>query len=126
VLQTWTICLRLVLGETFLGRKTTQPLHSASGKLVGSLHPDNVVLLLPMPHSEVDLIVVSRGQTPIGSSALLGLEQKPKPGQPWDLLWVLYAVWRDGIAERRGVGQILVSALEDAAKAPEVKLVLLG
>ena len=43
------------------------------------------------------------------------------------LFWVLYVVWKEGIAERRGVGQILQEALEDAVEpAPRVKSVLLG
>ena len=44
---------------------------------------------------------------------------------PWDLLWVLVVERKDGIAERRGVGQVLASALETAIKpGPEVKSVL--
>jgi hypothetical protein len=39
----------------------------------------------------------------------------------------MYVTWVDGIAERRGVGQILESALEDAVdQKPCVKRVLLG
>ena len=59
---------------------------------------------------------------------LLGVEKerRPEPGKPWDLLWVIYVEWREGIAERRGLGQILVGALEDAVGEPEVKLVVLG
>lgn len=54
-------------------------------------------------------------------------------GQVWeDLFWVMYIVWdpvRNGIAERRGIGQVLAaSALEidDQLPAPEIKTVLLG
>lgn len=50
----------------------------------------------------------------------------PTPGQPWDLLWVMHVERRDGISERRGIGQMLVGGLEDAVGAPEVKLVVLG
>ena len=32
--------------------------------------------------------------------------------QPLKLFWVLCVVWQDGIAERRGVGQVLEEALE--------------
>lgn len=46
--------------------------------------------------------------------------------QPLKLFWVLCVVWQDGIAERRGVGQVLEEALEDAVGQPEVKNVLLG
>jgi hypothetical protein len=46
--------------------------------------------------------------------------------QPMKLFWVLCVVWQDGIAERRGVGQVLEGALDDAVGQPEVKNVLLG
>jgi len=39
---------------------------------------------------------------------------------------VLYVVWKGGIAERRGVGQVLGEVLELTDDRPEVKLVLLG
>jgi hypothetical protein len=106
------------------------PLHSVTGQLVGSLHPDNVDLLEP-PGSKVQCLIVSRCSTPTVASALLADEtaiadSAEKDGQ-WDLFWVLVVVWQDGIAERRGVGQVLVSALETAVEpGPEVKFVLLG
>jgi hypothetical protein len=47
--------------------------------------------------------------------------------KPWKLFWVLYVIWEDGIAERRGVGQVLCEALDVAVEPkPQVKLVLLG
>lgn len=107
------------------------PLHSATGQVVGSLHPDNVDLLGP-PGSKVECLIVSRCTTPTVASALYppGTEAARYGGEedrPWDLFWVLAVVWRDEIAERRGVGQVLVSALETAVEpAPEVKMVLLG
>lgn len=43
------------------------------------------------------------------------------------LFWVMYVIWIDGVAERRGIGQILESTLEDAVdQKPCVKRVLLG
>ncbi|KFY88624.1 hypothetical protein V500_06230 [Pseudogymnoascus sp. VKM F-4518 (FW-2643)] len=127
VLQTSTICLHLTLAAPKPASKPPRPLLSASGTTVGSLHPDNISLL-PPPHSEIELIVLSRCQTPIYGSVLLGLEKEhvPTPGQPWDLLWVMHVEWSDGIAERRGIGQMLVKGLEDAVGAPEVKVVVLG
>lgn len=127
VLLTWTICLRLTLAASKPASKPPRPLLSASGTTVGSLHPDNISLL-PPPHSEIEHIVLSRCQTPIYGSVLLGLEKgrMPTPGQPWDLLWVMHVERRDGISERRGIGQMLVGGLEDAVGAPEVKLVVLG
>ncbi|KAK3389424.1 heterokaryon incompatibility protein-domain-containing protein [Podospora didyma] len=127
VLQTWAICLQLILGEAPPSEHgtTTRQLQSGSGGLVGSLHPDNAGTT---GDSAVDLVVLSRGQTPVAGSALFGCyQQKPPSGQPWDLLWVLCVEWRDGIAWRRGVGQILTSALEGALKpGPDVRLVFLG
>lgn len=73
--------------------------------------------------------MLSRCQTPTLGSALLADRSASLTGaeKPWDLLWVMHVAWRDGIAERRGIGQVLVSALERSlAPGPEVKLVLLG
>ncbi|KFZ08461.1 hypothetical protein V502_09339 [Pseudogymnoascus sp. VKM F-4520 (FW-2644)] len=127
VLQTSTICLRLTLAASKPASKPPRPLLPASRTTVGSLHPDNIDIL-PPPLSEIELIVLSRCQTPIYGSVLLSLEKErmPEPGQPWDLLWVMHVERRDGISERRGIGQMLVGALEDAVGAPEVKLVILG
>ena len=106
------------------------PLHSATGQLVGSLHPDNIDLLQP-PGSNVQCLIISRCSTPTVASALLAnktaIADGAKKDGPWDLFWVLVIVWQDGIAERRGVGQVLASAFETAVDpGPEVKLVLLG
>lgn len=51
--------------------------------------------------------------------------------QPMRLFWALYVVWRDGVAERRGVGQVVEGVLEEGggggeAKRVKVKSVLLG
>ena len=105
------------------------PLRSATGQTVGSLHPDNVHLLGP-PGSRIECLVLSRCNTPTVASALLSADAEAAARERdrlWDLLWVLVVVWKDGIAERRGVGQVLASALEAAVEpAPEVKQVLLG
>jgi hypothetical protein len=106
------------------------PLHSVTGQLLGSLHPDNIDLLQP-PGSKVQCLIISRCSTPTVASALLAKKTSiadgaKKDGQ-WDLFWVLVVVWQDGIAERRGVGQVLASVLETAVNpGPEVKFVLLG
>lgn len=43
------------------------------------------------------------------------------------LFWVLCVVWREGIAERRGVGQVVEEALEGAVgEAPRARGVFLG
>jgi hypothetical protein len=112
------------------GRIPGIPLHSATRQLVGSLHPDNIDLLEPAG-SKVECLIVSRCSTPTVASALLAAETTLADGsendRPWDLFWVLVVVWQDGIAERRGVAQVLASALEMAVEpGPEVKSVLLG
>ncbi|OBT94587.2 hypothetical protein VE01_07934 [Pseudogymnoascus verrucosus] len=87
VLLSWTICLRLTLAAPKPARNAPHPLLSVSGTVVGSLHPDNTSLLSPTS-CEIELIVLSRCQTPIYGSALLGIEKErmPTPGQPWNLL----------------------------------------
>lgn len=100
-------------------------LFSVTGQLVGSLHPDNLDLL-EAPGSSVECLIVSRCNTPTVASALLTSDGADTE-QPWKLFWILHVVWKDGIAERRGVGQVLNSALETAIEPkPETKLVLLG
>lgn len=102
-----------------------KPLLSASGGLVGSLHPDNLGLLEP-PGSVVECIIISHCNTPTVASALLGADGSGAE-QLWDLFWILHVVWNNGIAERRGVGQVLCSALrKSVGPKPEVKQVLLG
>lgn len=101
------------------------PLLSAAGDIVGSLHPDDVDLLSE-PGCAVECLIVSRCNTPTVASALLALDDVTMD-RPCKLFWILHAVWKDGIAERRGVGQVLTSALEVAVEPkPEAKLVLLG
>ncbi|KAH9860702.1 hypothetical protein J1614_012034, partial [Plenodomus biglobosus] len=94
---------------------------------VGSLHPDNFALL-PASSSVIELLVVAYSQTPTTNSALFTFEHPDKhQSGPWKLLWCLYIVWKDGIAERRGVAQVQQTALETAVEPkPCVKSVLLG
>lgn len=100
------------------------PLLGASGRLNGCLHPDNISLL-PSAGSTVEILLVARCHKPTTGSALLDMFFEGGE-QPMKLFWVLCVVWQDGIAERRGVGQVLEEALEDAVGRPEVKSVLLG
>lgn len=102
-------------------RTPSVPLLSRTGRLVGSLHLDTRDA---QPGTEVECLVVARALALTFGSALreedVGFRM---------LLWVLHVVpsTREGIVERRGVGQIMVQALEEAAGAgPEVKTVLLG
>jgi hypothetical protein len=154
MLQFQTISLELILGvqqnrtvtipnmgnnrtQSILSRTKGIALRSSSGEeVVGSLHPDNFTDL-PESGARIECLVLSRSQTPTLSSALLqvpyvtGKEQRPNPledeNRPWDLFWIMYVVWKGSTAERRGIGQILTSALEKAvAPGPELKDVVLG
>jgi hypothetical protein len=101
------------------------PLLTTTSHLVGSLHPDNAADL-PPPGTSVELILIARSQTPLADSALLQLDDVSAE-RPSKLLWVLYIVWIDGVAERRGVAQILERALEEAVEPkPCVKSIILG
>lgn len=100
------------------------PLLSATNQVIGSLHPDNLDLL-PSPGSVIECLIVSRCNTPTDGSALCAL-QGTEPRKPQKLFWILYVVWIKGIAERRGVGQVLSEVLELPAAKPEVKWILLG
>jgi hypothetical protein len=101
------------------------PLLAGTNQLVGSLHPDNIDLL-PSQGSVIECLIISRCNTPTNGSALLAPEGT-EPVKPWKLFWILYIVWNEEIAERRGVGQVLCDALEMATEPkPELKLILLG
>lgn len=101
------------------------PLLSATNTLAGSLHLDNLTLL-PTPSSRIELLIVAYSQIPTIGSVLLQVEGATTD-QPWELFWCLYVVWSNGIAERRGVAQIMQSSLREAAEPrPSVKSVLLG
>lgn len=110
------------------------PLLSPAGRLVGSLHldtrdgpqPDAAAAAAAAP-TFVECLVIARCSAPTFGSAL---REGDVGGRP--LLWVLHVVasgTREGVVERRGVGQVLVEALEETAGGggrPEIKTVLLG
>lgn len=107
------------------------PLRSKTGSIAGWLHPDNTDIMSE-PGSIIELIILSRCQTPTIKSAseepvfAQDIPDAPATG-PWKLLWVLHIVWIDGIAERRGVGQILEQSLHVAVEPlPILKLIHLG
>jgi hypothetical protein len=151
VLYFQTLSLSLVLGKSpevstgpHRNTKTSSfhrvpgiPLLSPSSETVGSLHADNMDLL-PAPGRSIECILMSRCQALTWSSAL-GPREETDPvsdseeaeaaggDRPWDLFWALYIVWIDGIAERRGVAQILSTAVgASCAPGPEIKDILLG
>ncbi|KAF2629382.1 HET-domain-containing protein [Macroventuria anomochaeta] len=134
VLQFTTISLHLKLGphpeqpkspNIMSDRIPGAPLLSTSDEVVGSLHSDNIDLL-PKSYCAIELLIVARGHKPTAGSALLDMYHE-RDEQPMKLFWVMYVVWQDGIAERRGIGQILELALENAVgEKPTTKSVLLG
>jgi hypothetical protein len=119
---------------------------SPTAKLVGSLHPDNIEFVTP--GSQIELILLSRCSTPTIGSALLphentdtnivdymGMDDPSKhfqekgtaAAEEFDLFWVLYVIWQNGIAERRGLGQVLHKAVTESwSPGPVIKEVLLG
>ncbi|KAJ3500245.1 hypothetical protein NM208_g17190 [Fusarium decemcellulare] len=89
------------------------PLFSPEGELVGSLHLDDV-----SSHKagiEVECLIMSSSFQPIEGSALPSPKEAVKEEDDWNLFWILYVVEIEGIYERRGVGQVLDSALVKAA-----------
>lgn len=68
---------------------TASALCSATGTVVGSLHPDDLDLLPPVG-SKIELLVIARSFKITEASSLLGVivaKQDPK------LIWVIYVVW---------------------------------
>lgn len=114
------------------------PLLSPTSELVGSLHLDSINAPTNRPGAIVECLLLSRSRTPITGSALLtrandtlvnkSSESEEFPEfQIWDLFWVLHVIWHEGIAERRGIGQILISAVQKSCPpGPVVKAVFLG
>ncbi|KAH8666977.1 heterokaryon incompatibility protein-domain-containing protein [Xylariales sp. PMI_506] len=108
------------------------PLHCNGGEIVGSLHPDNFDLLGPSG-SVIECILLSRCSVPTVASALLNSRDGPSYNNDdnaqdatMDLFWILHVVWQHGIAERRGVGQVLASVLTQVEVKLDIKQVLLG
>ncbi|KAB5578250.1 heterokaryon incompatibility protein-domain-containing protein [Coniochaeta sp. 2T2.1] len=112
------------------------PLLSATSEVIGSLHPDNLDLL-PGMGSSVECILMSHCQALTWNSAL-GHGARPVPDpedheaalgddEPLELFWALYIVWEEGIAERRGVAQLLATAVgQSLGPGPEIKEIHLG
>lgn len=105
--------------------------------MVGSLHADNLQLL-PAPGTSVECILLSHCQELTWSSALVpkgenvstsdsGGAASVRDDRAWDLFWALYIVWKDSIAERQGVAQILSTSVgKSCAPGPVIKDILLG
>lgn len=101
------------------------PVLSTSCQTVDSLHPD-IIDRLPVAGTSIELLLVTRCHKSTVGSTLLD-EHNRGDERPMKLSWALYVVWKDGVVERRGLGQMLESALEDVVdEKPVIKSVLLG
>ncbi|KAJ4195620.1 hypothetical protein NW755_001780 [Fusarium falciforme] len=100
------------------------PLFASDGKLVGSLHVDNIA-----SHTagvEVECLIIAYSKEPIAGSALPKSQVPVGDDDDWNVFWVMQVVEKDGIYERRGVGQVLDSVLTKSCVRSEGKVILLG
>lgn len=131
--------LRLILGEAAMASSPHQPPHHARSLLsssgehtVGTLLPDNVTLLPTQPRTPIDCIVIAHAVAEMEHSLLPPAPNQCDPtgksalGQE-PLVWIMHVEWKDGIAQRRGIGQMRVSGIAKAvAPGPTCRLILLG
>ncbi|KAF9872301.1 hypothetical protein CkaCkLH20_10128 [Colletotrichum karsti] len=110
------------------GRVPGTPLLSEDGKLVGSLHLDNIAESAYAPGTEVELVLLSKCLLPTEGSTLPTNVERATENKAWDMFWVMHIVWKEtAIAERRGIGQVLDVALTTACGAgPEDKYIMLA
>lgn len=100
------------------------PLFTSDGELVGSLHVDNIA-----SHTvgvEVECLIIAYSKEPIAGSALPMSQESVGDYEDWNLFWIMHVVEKDGIYERRGVGQVLDSVLAKSCVGSEGKVILLG
>ncbi|KAM0425678.1 hypothetical protein ACHAPT_009210 [Fusarium lateritium] len=100
------------------------PLFSRDGELVGSLHLDDVA-----SHTagmEVECAIMAYSKEPVAGSALPTPQKSVSDDEEWSLFWIMYVVEKEGIHERRGVGQVLDSVLAKSCVRSEGKVILLG
>ncbi|RSM18720.1 hypothetical protein CDV31_002440 [Fusarium ambrosium] len=100
------------------------PLFTPDGELVGSLHVDNIA-----SHTagvEVECLIIAYSKEPIAGSVLPKSQIPVGDDDDWNLFWIMHVVEKDGIYERRGVGQVLDSVLEKPFIRAEGKVILLG
>ncbi|KAH6898046.1 heterokaryon incompatibility protein-domain-containing protein [Thelonectria olida] len=106
-------------------RTPGSPLLSPSGELVGSVHLDTEDSLTS--GSELECLIMSRCFEPMVNSALPIRERHHTEGSSWNMFWILHIIDVDGISERRGIGQVLDTALlKSCAPGPQSRAVLLG
>ena len=112
---------------TLYDRLPPTPLLGQTGAVRGWLHPDNADML-PGSGCGIELAVLSRCQTPTVDT-IFGQDTRrdnDDGGGGGRLLWVLAIMGEDGVAERRGVGQVYEEALGDGVELPVFKTILLG
>ncbi|KAL6404521.1 hypothetical protein AUP68_13914 [Ilyonectria robusta] len=101
------------------------PLLSPSGELMGSLHLDDIDS--HTPGTEVECLLMAYSHRPMAGSALPIPQGSPKNGADWNYFWILHVVTVGEVSERRGIGQVMNTALSQACEpGPESKAVLLG
>jgi hypothetical protein len=101
------------------------PLLSPNGELVGSLNLDTEDSFIP--GSELECLIMSRCFEPMVNSALPVQEKHHVEESNWHMFWVMYIIDVEGISERRGIGQVLDTALvKPCAPGPRSRAVLLG
>ena len=72
---------------------------------------------------EYEFLVLSESRTP---APTMGIRNRKEKGK-WDLYWVMLIKWTDGIAERKGIGQMYHSSLDRAfPPGPIWKQIVLG
>lgn len=100
------------------------PLFTLDGELVGSLHVDNIA-----SHTagvEVECLIIAYSKEPIAGSALPTSQIPIGDYDDWNLFWIMHVVEKDGIYERRGLGQVLDSVLTKSCVRSQGKVILLG
>lgn len=100
------------------------PLFTLDSELVGSLHVDNIA-----SHKagvEVECLIIAYSKEPMTGSALPKSQVPVGDDDDWNLFWVMHVVEKDGIYERRGVGQVMDSVLTKSCVRSEGKVILLG
>jgi hypothetical protein len=132
VLQFWTVTVRLSLSRPHrkvYAEDLTADVRDRDSKPCGSIFlSDYNILEGGQPH---ELLVLSEcryslERSPISDRKYDSIFMKLNQDL-WDLYWVMLITWKDGIAERRGLGQIYQDAFDRAyPPGPVWKEIVLG
>jgi hypothetical protein len=112
--------------------KPSAALYDFDGSFSGLLVFD--MATFPAEEGEHELILLSESQISVFQRMDLPDPQRSNPfasdrdnEQEWRLYWVLLLTWNDGVAERRGIGQILQSSIETSfPPGPQWREIVLG